>query len=301
VIRLGKLTHFITVAESGSIGAAARRLGLSQPALTKSLRALEAELQVLLVDRTARGARLTRYGRTLYARARTAQNELARAEEEVRALAGGRSGSVAFGFGPVAAKAIVPEAVSAFRRQFPDSAVRLMEGFVHQLVPLVRDGALDFAVGPGLPEFRADASFKFKAIFHYERVVVARLGHPLVRSRSLRDVSTAEWLTFEPQGSLEQLFARLGLAAPRAVVQSDSADATIELLARTDMLGILPRPMPGADARLAIVPVREPLPPFTVGLFVSAHTPLTRAAQVMSRLVTEVGRRVAASGRTSRQ
>jgi len=294
------LAHFIAIAECGSLGAAARRLGLSQPALSKSLRALEAELQVPLVHRTAHGARLTRYGRSFYARARAAQSELARAEEELRALAGGGAGSVAFGFGPVAAKVIVPEVVSAFRRQFPDAGVRLMEGFVHQLVPLVRDGALDFAVGPGLPEFRTDASLKFRPVFHYERVVIARRGHALVRGDSLRDVATAEWLTFEPQGTLEQLFTRLGLPAPRAVVQSDSADATIELLARTDMLGILPRPMLGADPRLAVVPVREPLPPFTVGMFVRADTPLTRAAQVMSRLVTEVGRRVAASRRTHR-
>ena len=295
-MHLGKLGHFIAVAEVGSIGAAARRLALSQPALTKSLRALELELQVPLIDRTSSGARLTRYGKALYARARSAQNELKRAEEELRALAGGRTGAVAFGFGPVAARLIVPEAVAAFRRQFPEASVRLMEGFVHHLVPLIRDESLDFAIGPGLPAFRADSSLKFKPLFHYERVVAARVGHPLARSRSLGDVARAQWLSFEPQGTLEELFSHLGVPPPPPVVQSDSADASIELIAATDMLGIIPGPML-ADPRLSAVPVREPLPPFTVGLFVRADTPLTRAALAMLRLVTEVGRRVAASKR----
>jgi DNA-binding transcriptional LysR family regulator len=288
-----RVRHFIAIAEAGSIGAAARRLALSQPALTKSLRALEAEVQVPLFQRTSKGMRLTRYGKVLYGRARSATTELIKAEEELRALAGGRTASVAFGFGPIAAKHVVPEVVSAFVSQFPDASVRLMEGFVHQLIPLVRDETLDFCIGPGLPEFRSDHALKFRPLFHYQRVIAARRGHPLGRSGSLRELTAAQWLSFEPQGTLEQLFARLEVSSPPPVVQSDSAAASIELIVASDMLGILPGPMLSADPRIASINVREPLPPFTVGMFVRADSPLTRAALAMSKLVTDVGRRVA--------
>ena len=97
----------MAVVDAGSIGAAARKLNISQPALTKSVKTLEAQLELPLLVRTARGVVPTRYGKVLYARARSAHTELQRAEEELRELAGERSGSVAFGFGPVAAGLIV--------------------------------------------------------------------------------------------------------------------------------------------------------------------------------------------------
>lgn len=296
-MKLGKLEDFIAVVEAGSIGAAARKLSVSQPALTKSIKTLEAELELALLVRTPRGVVPTRYGKVLYARARSAHRELQRAEEELHELAGERSGAVAFGFGPVAAGLIVPEAVSTFRQQFPNAAVRLMEGFVHNLVPLVREQTLDFAIGPGLEEFRQEAGLRFRPLFHYARVVAARRDHPLRGARSLRELSDARWLSFEPQGMLETLFARLGLPAPKPVVQSDSANASLGLIAATDVLGILPQPMLSTNPLVHSLALTQSLPPFTVGIFTRADSPLTRAASAMARTLTAVGRRVASSER----
>jgi hypothetical protein len=68
------------------------------------------------------------------------------------------------------------------------------------------------------------------------------------------------------------------------------------LLARTDMLGVLPRPMLSAiNASLHEFRIAEAFPPFTVGIFTRADTPLTRASSAMARIVSEVGRRVAAN------
>jgi LysR family transcriptional regulator, regulator of abg operon len=292
-MKLAKLHEFIAVIEAGSIGAAARKLEVSQPALTKSMKTLEARLELPLLVRTSRGVVPTRFGKVLYARAHAAHTELLRAEEELRELAGERAGSVAFGFGPVAAGLIVPQAVATFRTQFPDAAVRLMEGFVHHLVPLVREETLDFAIGPGLEEFRREAGLRFKPLFHYERVICARRGHPQRDARSLNDLRGARWLSFEPQGMLEKMFAGLGLPAPKPVVQSDSANASLGLIAATDVLGILPRPMLSTSTLVQKLAVAEPLPTFTVGIFTRADTPLTRAASVMAKALAAVGRRVA--------
>ena len=112
-MRLSQIRDFVAVVESGGIRAAARKLGVSQPAITRSVRGLEAELHARLLQRTPTGVVLTQPGRAFLARARAAQAELRKAEEEVDQL-GEKVGSVAFGVSPTAA-IMVPEAITRFR------------------------------------------------------------------------------------------------------------------------------------------------------------------------------------------
>src|SRR5258708_1155111 len=81
-MRLRQIRDFLAVVESGSIRAAARKLGVSQPGITKSVRRLEAELHVQLMWRTPHGVVPTPSGRAFLARAQVAQSELRKAEEE---------------------------------------------------------------------------------------------------------------------------------------------------------------------------------------------------------------------------
>src|SRR6266702_2713306 len=98
-MRLSQIRDFVAVVESGGIRAAARKLGVSQPAITRSVRGLEAELHTRLLQRTPTGVVLTEPGRAFLARARAAQAELRKAEEEVDKL-GHAVGPVAFGVSP---------------------------------------------------------------------------------------------------------------------------------------------------------------------------------------------------------
>ncbi len=177
-MRLTQIRDFIAVVDAGSITAAARALGVSQPGLTKSIGGLEAELAVALLQRTPRGVSLTRYGRAFYARARAAHSELEKAQQELVQLAGADSGQVAVGFGPLAAALILPAATLRFRERYPDVQLRLLEGFAHALIPLTRDETLDMTVGPRLPGDTLDAGLRFRPVFHNEQVVVCRRGHP---------------------------------------------------------------------------------------------------------------------------
>ncbi|MSQ20442.1 MAG: LysR family transcriptional regulator [Betaproteobacteria bacterium] len=127
-MRLTQIRDFLAVVDAGSIRSAARKLGVSQPAISKSVRSLEAELQVELVQRMPHGIALTRSGRAFFARARVAQIELNKAVEEAAQHDG--EGSVAFGGGPMAAFLVVPEAVSRFRQQFPLAQVRVRKGWL---------------------------------------------------------------------------------------------------------------------------------------------------------------------------
>lgn len=292
-MRLNQIRDFIALVESGSMSAAARTVGVSQPSITKSLRALETELHVQLVQRTARGIVPTRFGQLFFSRAKVARSELGKAVEELGQLAGLQAGSVSFGCGPVVADLVVPEAMELFRRQFPQADVRMVEGFAHALVPKVRDETLDFAVGPRLPEFRPGGNVRFRPLFVHDRVVAGRRGHPLARAKSLAELSKAAWLTFEPRELVERDFASHGLPMPRPVVQCESYIGFLRLLETTDMLGTVPRstrPLSGDPLRIFELP--EKLPTLTVGMFTRVDSPLTPAAAVLARAIVSSSRKL---------
>ncbi|MGC2517568.1 MAG: LysR substrate-binding domain-containing protein [Burkholderiales bacterium] len=301
-MRLKQLRDFLAVVEFGGIRAAARKLGVSQPAISKSLRGLEAELQVRLIQRSPQGVALTSPGRTFFARAQAAQAELRKAEEELAQLAGKGQGSVAFGVGPLAAALVAPEAVVRFREQHPRARIRMVEGFPDALLPLIRDETLDFAVGP-----RADrklgSSFRFRPLFRQQFTVVARKGHPLRNARALAGLAGAEWLslwqTTSPEAPVNRVFSAADLPPPEQIVQCDSYNTLSAMLAKTDMLGMTSRGMlaaPFARELLAEIPVAEEMPMITIGIFTRAGSHLTPAAAAMAKCISVAARQFARPG-----
>jgi DNA-binding transcriptional LysR family regulator len=300
-MRLTQIRDFVTVVEAGSIRAAARKLGVSQPAITKSVRSLEEELHSRLVQRTPHGIVPTPRGRAFFARARVAHSELRKAEEELTQLGSQSTGSVAFGVGPVGALMVVPEAVTSFRRQFPRARLRIMEGYTHTFLPLVRDETLDFALAVK-PDGKLDSALAFRPLFRLDSVVVARKGHPLRNARSLTELPSAEWISLMPPGSpggpLERAFSSAGLPAPQQMIRCDSHHVAVALLAKTDILGIVSTRMlkqPSALNFLQRIAVAEKMPSYTVGLVTRLDPPLTPLAAVMAKAMTAVALQVARS------
>lgn len=298
-MRLNQIRFFVAAVESGSIRAAARKLGVSPPAITKSLRQLEQELHVGLVERTQHGVVATPAGRAFVTRARVVQSELRKAEEEFAQFAGGPAGSVAFGAGPTAMALIVPEALMQFRRQCPDARVRIVEGMGPATVPLVRDETLDFALVLR-PEGKLESGLRFRPLFRDDFVIAARKGHPLRNARSLARLVDAQWLTFSARDpglvKLEQAFSSAGLPAPRSMTQCDSFSSIVTLLAQTDMVAPIARRLlasPFARDALQQIPVAERMASATRGIITRADAPLTRVAAAMAKAVIAVGRQLA--------
>jgi LysR family transcriptional regulator, regulator of abg operon len=298
-MRLSQIRDFVAVVESGGIRAAARKLGVSQPAITRSVRGLEAELHARLLQRTPTGVVPTQPGRALFARARAAQAELRKAEEEVDQL-GQRVGSVAFGVSPTSAT-MVPEVITRFRRQFPLARVRIAEGLPQTLLPLVRDETLDFAICRRAAA-ELGSALRFRPLFRHDFVVVARRGHPLEKARSLDQLTEANWISLlppdTPGGPLERVFSPAGLSVPQQVIQCDSYNTAIGLLAKTDMLGLLSRQLLAESMLrgfLQQIPVAASMPSFIVGMFTRADTPLTQLAGAMAKAATAAARALARS------
>ena len=297
-MRLAQIRDFVAVSEHGSLRAAARAVGVSQPAITKSIRQLEDELRVKLLERSGRGAVVTRAGKSFLVRARVVQAELRKAADELQAFHGGPEGSVAFGVAPQVCMLLVPDALQQFRRSYPHARLRIVEGVSTALVEMVRNETLDFSVGMRVAGGTA-AAMRFKPLFRPQLVVAGRKGHPLAAATSLRELAEASWLMYFPLGAgamLERAFQEAGVSMPTSIVQCESYATALALLAETDTLGLL-MPQMLEDGygreRLRRIGVRETIPAPLIGMFSRADAPLTPAAAAMAHAMMAGARRLA--------
>jgi len=295
-VRLKQIDNFIAVLETGSIRAAARKLHVSQPAVTKSVRELEVELHAQLLRRTPHGVVPTAAGRAFFTRVRVAQTEIRKAGEEVARLGGEKSGSISLGSGPVGMLLIVPDAVADFRRECPLIHIRILEAFSTTFLPMVRDGTLDLAIGTRTTG-TLDSALRFRPLFRNDFVVAARKGHPLRSARSLAELANADWIVpMAGGGRLEQAFSSAGLPFPRRVIDCESYGAIVNLLAKTDMLAITSHRLVAgsfASGLLQPITVSERMPSYTVGLFTRMDPPLTSAAATMAKTIASLARGLA--------
>lgn len=138
-----KLERMIGVYEAGSFRKAARTFGMSQPALTWSIRQLEESLGLSLFDRGPSGIRPTEACETLIVRARLIVNEHNRLLAEVERT--NRSQVIVVGVHPVLLNSQFAHAVAAFREREPSVTLRVVEAYSADLIALLRRGELDLA------------------------------------------------------------------------------------------------------------------------------------------------------------
>ncbi|MEO3768219.1 LysR family transcriptional regulator [Streptomyces sp. B5E4] len=152
------------VAATGSFSAAARELGLTQPAVSQQMKALEQTAATPLLVRAGRELRLTEAGEALVRHAGGILAGLAAAEDEVAALAGLRAGRVRLVSFPSGSSTIVPGALAAMRAAYPGTRVSLVDAEPPRSVEMLREGECEIALafhypraGEAVTERGADA------------------------------------------------------------------------------------------------------------------------------------------------
>lgn len=297
-----QLKAFLTIVESGSIRAAARVLRISQPALSKSLRQLEEELAVPLLQRSVRGVVPTEFGKALMARALTIDHELRRAKEEIAQIRGERNGNIVVGLSAVSALLMASDALGRFWRRYPTSGVRVVDGVFDLVLVGLRQGSLDFSIGP-LPMTQSaaedmKADMEAEPLFENVIVPVVRKGHPLARARSLAELQASRWIIIgtEP-GSVDLImdnFTDHGLDPPHRAVTSQSFPAFLELIAENDMVSALPLSLLQhwmLRDRLQALEIQERLRTTAICLVKRAGVPLTPLAHALAQEFRRSARR----------
>ncbi|WP_312946193.1 LysR substrate-binding domain-containing protein [Superficieibacter sp.] len=290
-MKIHHLRHFEAVIRTGSLRAAARLLGLAQPALTRSLRELEEELGLPLLERHSYGTTPTPAGERFYLRAHNMLEDLQRAKDEASQMRGKLQGKVTVGFSPVILEMILPLVYQPFREQYPQVRLTILETVYPTAIPRLNDGSMDFYVGPS-PEKAPESRYQMDLLWRKNRMVIARKNHPLARATSLAQLCDAQWLSFglrnRPEEEFDEVFRTHGLASPRLLTQVNSVMAVLTLLSSTDSLILLPKALLKSeffkDSMIAIA-IEEQIPGPEIVQIRRASMPLTPAAEALSLLV----------------
>ena len=290
-MKLNQFRDVVAIAERGSLRAAARHLQLAQPALTRSVHELERELGAPLFERRARGMILTPMGQAFVRRASAVLTEVRRARDEVEQLAGGTAGKVVAGLSLAAHIALLPKALAPFRARYPQVELHLIEGWYPTLEAGLKDGGVDFYVGP-----RPDQEPSSGA--HFGDAVRERSDHfgpqgPSARRRAFAARSRRRRMgdhvgDVQGRGRARQLFAQYRMPPPRLALRSQSALTLMIALAYSDLLAMVPMQWTDfseTSDTLAPIPVKETLPAPPIVTVRRAGLPLTPAAEYLLDLL----------------
>ncbi len=143
---LRTLRCFVCVAEEKSLTRAATRLRIAQPALSRRIQNLEADLGVILFTRTARGVEITGAGEILLRRAYVILNQIQQAHHDVTAHGDTPRGTVTVGMPPTPGEFIAPPLLDRIKQDFPDVQLHIVEGFSSELERKLTNNEISLAV-----------------------------------------------------------------------------------------------------------------------------------------------------------
>jgi len=272
-MQIKDVSAFVKAAEAGNLHAAAAVIGITQPALTKSIRRLETALEVRLFERTARGVALTPIGKVLYERSRALELLVNDIRTEVADIKTSGSGLVRIGAVPAVVESIVAPMLSRFvdgegALRF-DIQVQLSGGLLRNL----QAGQLDLAVAAIPSTLPADLGVKPLAALR--SAVVAREGHAMLGRRfTLAELARQKWLLPPSDILLSQwvneMFIDEGLVPPEVAVQADASPAIFAALVRsTDLLTVMTHAMLHSSMGIGLAPLPAPAQSWEIqlGLF----------------------------------
>lgn len=225
-LRLRHLELLVALADAGTMRAAATRLHLSQPALSKMLAEIEAGFEARLFERSAHGLAANALGEAAVYRARVILGELLRGKDEVDALRTGAEGVLRLG--TLSVTAAVPQAIVQLRRRLPGARLQVHEGRVRDMVQRLLDGELDCVFGAVTPELLTSdllALLKPEVLLKDELCVLCAQGHPLSRRRKLGwlDLRAEPWVAPPKDTLIRQAlmtaFLNAGLQPPEPAIE----------------------------------------------------------------------------------
>jgi len=279
--------------ELGSITAAARSLGYSQPAVSQHLKRLEARLGLPLVAKAGRGVRLTEAGRILARHAATVTQALDAAAGELSDLAGLRSGRVSLAAFPSASATIIPTLLRELSLRHPGVQLNYLEAEPPEAVRAVRDQTADLAITFSYTGDRADPhrqsaqGLTAVPLWRDEMLVVVPLHHPTasLSAIDLALLADDQWIGGCPRcrAHLLDLTARGGFS-PHISYETDNVVAVFGMVAAGLGVALVP----------ALAIAASPLPagivarPTTAADFRTIHLVGTEGAELIPAVAATI-------------
>jgi LysR family transcriptional regulator, regulator for genes of the gallate degradation pathway len=235
------LKAMLAVAATLSEKKAADALGISQPAVHRSLRALEHLAGGTVFQRSVLGTRLTEAGELLLLNVKLAFGEARALDSEIASWRGEIRGRVVVGVLPLSVSLLLPRAVDAVLREHPDVEITVVDGTYESLMAQLRSADIDVVLG-ALRD--APAGVRQEVLVGEPLSVIARVGHPCLRADALAlaDLLRWDWVVPLPgtpaAAALARVFAAAGAPPPEDALQASSAVFTRAIVACSDRLAL---------------------------------------------------------------
>ncbi|RWU25541.1 LysR family transcriptional regulator [Pseudomonas alkylphenolica] len=290
-----RLQVFVKLCETHHMQTVANQLGLSQPAISSTIKVMESGCGHSLFERTPRGLQPTRASQEILFAVRRALNELRHIDTDITALRGALQGVVHVGALPLGRTRVLPEAIVRMMAEHPAIQVITNESPFDLLATDLRAGDVDFIFGALRSEAYA-SDLAGEALLTEDMVVLARREHPLqAKAARLDELSSARWVLPRAGSPARQMldacFSRFGIAPPRPVVESGDMAIIRGLLLRSDMLAaVSARQLEQeiASGELCILPLELKQTTRAIGLTYRngcLHSPVAQALMDMIRRV----------------
>ena len=243
-MRMRQVALMLAIGEGGTLRHAADTLGMTQPAATKMIQELESALGQRLFERHGRGQRLTLAGVRVLGYFRGMRGSIESMARELDELRLGSSGRVSIGSIMAPSPTLLNRAILTLKKTYPLLTVDVTLDTSDKLLDLLREGLLDIAIGR--IDEKSQAEYVFTSLEDETLAVVVGASHPLSKKRRVPFAALLDfpWI-LQPIGSpmrtvLEQEFRALQVPTPRGMVETASILSTTQLIAESQMVGVLP-------------------------------------------------------------
>ena len=292
------LRNMLAVMEEGSIGKAAQRLNVSQPALTKSIQRLEEHLGVRLFDREARGMKPTFYADSLKGYAKAACVGMAEAESQIASLRNGTEGIITVAGPPLIVTELFPQVLVRLSQERPKLQVRVVARNKEVFTGLL-DGKFNLVVAMLYDEVPNQGLSK-QWLFDDRLVLVMHPNHPLAKRRKVKpaDLLDQNWVSADSSNwsyrRMRLYFEQAGLTAPRARIESRNPAILKSIVMISDHIGMMSRL--GVENELSkgllkCIEIDSPLMARPIGIIRRENEPISPAVKSFVQIIEDVSKK----------
>ena len=231
-VKLRQLDALRAVAEAGSLHEAARRLFLTQPAISRSIRELEVELGVQLLTRSANGATLTPFAHQVLKRAFIVQREIERIAEDAQTARGERGGRLTLAITPPASTLALADTLIELKAARPTVKLDVIEWRGENIADGLRNGTVDVAIFTqyGQPK---NAAFEWTRLYELEVLLTIAASYQGSETLTIEEIHALPWLLLDSPSDessfVPTLFGEHGMPLPEHITRCSSMNLYLEL------------------------------------------------------------------------
>lgn len=286
-----QLEYFERTAECGNITQAAKRMFVSQPAVSKQLKLLEEELECKLLARRGNRLTLTREGELLLKHAREIVSSVKNIKDEINFSRKKVSGKLAIGCGAVSAKLVLPEIIDKMIKKYPDVEVSIFEAETNEMREFLETDVIDISFSAGDLRGASGKRIEFKEIFSSSLVLVCSGKCPLARMKkiSFDDVKKYPLITYTPDTGVYKILEKDDfLEDARIILQSRYSETMLVYIEKNLGVGIIPEYVARLKSSKSIIVRKlDTDKKVHMGINHDASKPLSPAARVFIELLLQ--------------